>query len=211
MENIIIKNKQIAEFIHKYKDLPTQGTPEWLAMRVNTIGGSELNQLIKAKKQLIKSKADLEPSNMSYLPMIWGNVFEDTLRDIVTMLVKTEIYESSSIPSAVVVGKTFSMDGLGLVRYLTTSGTFNYLITLFEFKCPYSREIKQGEIYPDYIPQVLSGMSDLEIPEIALYVEGQFRLSKFHELGNNPYQLQKVPHYRDTAQRNHNIKDFLYY
>jgi hypothetical protein len=177
-------------FLEEHKDLPEQGTEAWHAIR--GIGGSELKMLIHDEATLVANKVGLRPIP-EVLAMRWGNLLEDTLRNIMIFLLRTNIYETSSIPSKEVQGKTFSMDGIGIVRFLGTEWNerpqefFIWLLTLFEFKCPLSRKIVKGEIYRDYIPQVLSGMSDLDIPEIALYIEGVFRISRFDMLGNNSH------------------------
>ena len=180
----------LQDFLHKHRDLPKQGTAEWHAIR--GIGGSELNMLLKDEASLVANKVGLKKIP-DMLAMRWGNLLEDTLRNTVSTLLRTTIFEASSVPSAEVVGKTFSMDGLGIVRFLATEWNgrparfFVDLLTLFEFKCPFSRTIVPGEIYRDYIPQVLSGMSDLAIPEIALYVEGVFRVCRYEMLGSNSH------------------------
>lgn len=184
------KVQTLNDFIDKYKDLPKQGTKEWHAIR--GIGGSELNRLLKDEAGLVANKVGLTKIP-DMLAMRWGTLLEDTLRNICCCIFNTNIYEASSIPSADVKGKTFSMDGLGIVRFLFEQADdkdyefFMFMFTLFEFKCPYSREIKQNQVYPEYIPQVKSGMSDLDIPEIALYIEGVFRVSRYEELCNSPW------------------------
>jgi hypothetical protein len=187
-----IKLQQIKDFLRPYKHQPKQGSEAWKEMR--GIGGSELNQLLKDEKRLVGQKVGLI-KNMgdNILSCNWGSVFETTLRNVVSMVLQTPIFEATSIPSAEVQGKTYSMDGMGVVRYFCDEvdgkpyNFFMYLNTLFEFKCPWSREIIQGEIYADYIPQVLSGMCDLALPEIAMYIEGVFRICRHEELANTPY------------------------
>lgn len=183
---------EIKEFLKDYKDQPKQGTEAWKEMR--GIGGSELNLLLKDERRLVGQKVGVV-KNMgdNILSCNWGSVLENTLRNIVSLVYRTPIFEATSIPSAEVRGKTYSMDGMGVCRFYCDEWNdkdynfFMYFLTLFEFKCPWSREIVQGEVYPDYIPQVLSGMCDLGLPEIALYIEGVFRISRFEELGNNPH------------------------
>ena len=187
-----IKLQQIKEFLRPYKNQPKQGSEAWLAMR--GIGGSELNSLLKDEKRLVGQKVGLiRGMGDNILSCNWGTVLETTLRNIVSMVLHTPIFEATSIPSAEVTGKTYSMDGMGVVRYFCDEwdgvpyNFFMHLNTLFEFKCPWSREIVQGEIYADYIPQVLSGMCDLALPEIAMYIEGVFRICRHEELGNNTH------------------------
>lgn len=189
-----IKLKEIKAFLKPHKHLPAQGSEEWKLGRMTTIGGSELSMLLKDEKRLVGQKCGLiSGMGDNILSCNWGSVFESTLRNITSLVLRTPIFEASSIPSAEVTGKTYSMDGMGVVRYRCDEWNgvaydfFMFLTTLFEYKCPLSREIIQGEIYPDYVPQVLSGMSDLALPDIALYIEGVFRISRFEELGNNPH------------------------
>lgn len=186
------KQRQLKQFLEKYKNLPVQGSEKWVKNREGTIGGSELDRLLKDESGLVATKIGLKKIP-DMLAMRWGSLLEDTLRNITSLLLRTAIYEAGSIPSAEVSGKTYSMDGMGIVRFLCDQWDdkpyefFMFMTTLFEFKCPYSRQIVPGEVYRDYIPQVKSGMCDLAIPEIALYIEGVFRISRFEELGNNPH------------------------
>lgn len=185
----------------RWVHLPKQGSEAWIQSRTTSVGGSEFERMMKDLAGLVAFKAGLK--NMpEMLAMLWGTMMEASLRNICAELFKTEIYESSSIPSVEVVGKTYSMDGMGVVSFLCDAWDdipMRYrtsLITLFEFKCPYSRLIKQGQIYPAYIPQVKSGLCDLGIPEIALYVEGVFRLCRFEDLGSNS-RYETILHKRD--------------
>lgn len=187
-----IKLEAIERFLEPYKNQPRQGSEAWKAMR--GIGGSELNMLLKDEKRLVGQKVGLvRGMSDGILSCNWGSVLEATLRDITSRVLCTPIFEATSIPSVEVRGKTYSMDGMGVVRYFCDEVNgrrypcFMWLTTLFEYKCPFTREIRPGEIYADYIPQVLSGMSDLAIPEIALYVEGVFRISRFEELANTAH------------------------
>jgi hypothetical protein len=189
-----IKLNEIKAFLRPHRHRPAQGTEQWKDDRKLTIGGSELNMLLKDEKRLVGQKCGILPGmGDNILSCNWGSVFENTLRNITSLVLRTPIFEASSIPSAEVDGKTYSMDGMGVVRYFCDEWNgkpydfFMYLNTLFEYKCPLSREIVQGEVYADYIPQCKSGMSDLALPDIALYVEGVFRISRFEELGNNPH------------------------
>lgn len=183
------KLKALNDFLIKHKDAPEQGSQAWLDSR--GIGGSELNRLLKDEKGLVANKIGLTKIP-DMLPMRWGSVLEETLRDTVALIFRTSIYETSSVPSAEVTGKTYSMDGMGLVRFLMDEWNgqkyehFQYLMTLFEFKCAFSRKIVQGEVYRDYIPQVLSGMCDLALPEISIYVEGVHRICRHEDLCNTP-------------------------
>jgi hypothetical protein len=183
------KLKILKEFLLKHIDGPAQGTQAWLDQR--GIGGSELDMLISDPARLIAQKVGLDKLP-DMLAMKWGNILEDTLRDTMKYILKTNIWEATSVPSALVAGKTYSMDGMGLVRLLCDRWNDEpyefhmFFLALFEFKCLYSRAPEYGKVFSKYIPQVLSGMSDLQIPELCIYVEGVFRLARFDQLDNSP-------------------------
>ena len=183
------KLKILKEFLLKHIDGPAQGTQAWLDER--GIGGSELDMLISDPARLIAQKVGLDKIP-DMLAMKWGNILEDTLRDTMKYILKTNIWEATSVKSALVPGKTYSMDGMGLVRLLCDRWNDQpyefhmFFLALFEFKCLYSRAPEYGKVFSKYIPQVLSGMSDLQIPELCIYVEGVFRLARFEQLDYTP-------------------------
>lgn len=184
------KLQQIRKYLMPYANQPKQGTKAWL--RIRGIGGSELNMCLRDEKRLVAQKTGLiRGMGDNILSCNWGSVLESTLRQITSRVFGTPIFEATSIPSREVKGKTYSMDGIGVVRYRCDRWNdkpydfFMHMTTLFEYKLPWTREPVPGEIYPDYEPQVLSGMSDLGIPEICLYIEGVMRICAFEDLGNN--------------------------
>jgi hypothetical protein len=171
---------QLQNWLKQWNHLHAQGTVEWKKDRMKKIGGSEFYDLIKGKiAPLIKAKLGYRPQ-LYVISAIQGNVFEPLLRIISSIILDTYIYEApGSIPSAEVSRKTYSMDGIGVVYHKDIK---KHLITLFEFKCVYSRPIIQGECPESYQPQVLSGMSDLVIPERAVFIESMFRVCAFSDL-----------------------------
>lgn len=171
----------VKKWIDTWKHLDPQGSPGWLAKRPKECGGSELHTLLTNPSAFVAGKIGFT-SVPNMLSMRWGTMFEPIIRSITMILFKTPIYEAGSIPSAEVDRKTYSMDGIGVVDFLN-NGVRTPQTTLFEYKGLISRESKEGEVYPGYIPQVLSGMSDLVLPECAIYVEATFRLCKFEDLG----------------------------
>jgi hypothetical protein len=179
----MIKKQALARFISKYKHLPAQGSAAWHQLREGTVGGSELNGLLRNESDFVAGKIGLRKFPEGMLSCLWGTVLEELVRDVASRILKVDIYEASSVPSAEVMGKTYSMDGMGVVELQGRPAE----TTLFEFKVPWSRQIIQNEIYRDYIPQVLSGMSDLVLPETALYIEAVFRACRFEELCCTPW------------------------
>lgn len=181
---------KLKNWLSKWEHLPAQGTKGWLDNRRYTVGGSELDRLLKDESEFVAQKAELT-SIPQMLAMVWGSVFETVLRTLMSRIYHTEIWEASSIPSVEVQGKTYSMDGIARIRCLCNElndNNYNYfmlLITLFEFKCPFSRIIVSGTIPECYIPQVKSGLADLAVPDMALYAEGVIRLCSMRQLKNN--------------------------
>lgn len=195
-----MEGKQILlrDFVEKYKNLAVQGTKEWEELRI--IGGSDLHSLITNERSFVLSKCGLSSGFVKNLSMMWGTFNEDAARVITEDLFSTDIYESSCVPSVEVKDKTFSMDGMGVVAlwcsrinsdnvYTEESKEFfkMYLLVLFEFKCPFTYKIKQNDIRKYYLPQVKSGLADLAIPDVALYIESVFRICEYSMLGNNKH------------------------
>jgi hypothetical protein len=218
MTNETPTNEKIHHFLETWKDLPLQGTKAWLKGRLTTIGGSELKNAVKDPARLMASKLGLLPRfNSPY--MTWGNVMEDQCRLITEWLFNTTVYEAGSVPSCLMPRKTFSMDGICMVPFnlglnipndeaevieFKTVGT-KKLITIVEYKSP-SRYIPiQNKIPPQYVDQINSGLSDVAIAEIGLFIEFAFRLAPISSLskGNTEYNrdyhdFKKVDNLGDT-------------
>jgi hypothetical protein len=186
-----VKSLKLEKFREIHGAGPAQGSAAWLAGREESIGGADLKNLMSNPKELIRDKLGLKP-RFNNVQMSIGNVFEHVLRDTMTYILKSDIHETSSIPSALVPGKHYSPDGLAVVNLLCDRWNdipyeFRmHFIALFEFKIVYSREIKHGQVFPAYVPQIMSGMSDLQIPELCIYCEGNLRMAEFEDLDNTP-------------------------
>lgn len=157
-----------------WKVLPEQGTEEWLSAKSYSIGGTEIGKLrLASKKDIIKRKTGLSESFNS-LPMMMGNVLEHLTQAVTSIMCRCKIHDApGNIPSCEVVGKTYSPDGLGI---------FESLITLFEFKTMWSRIPVQNVVYKTYIPQIKSGLADLDITSHGIYSEAYFRICSWDAL-----------------------------
>jgi hypothetical protein len=180
-DEFMAKKKIVNEYIEKYKNEPKQQSPEWLAKRAKTVGGSELDTLINNKAEFVARKIGLR-GNFSGMATIWGQVMEQVAREYLSMIYDCEILEASSLPSSQVVGKSYSPDGIGVALMDKISR-----IILFEIKCVFSRVLKKGKIYKPYIPQIMSGMCDIPIIEQGVYAEFVFKLCSVKSLTTNPY------------------------
>jgi len=181
----------LLNFLKKHIEGPKQGSKQWKADREESVGGSDLDRLIQNEKSFIADKLGLV-RKYNNIQMNMGNIFEDSLREFVEYMLGTQIYETTGIPSKQVKGKHYSPDGLGMVKLLVDKWDdidyecYMYFLTLFEFKITFSREMKHGEVYSKYLPQILSGMSDLDIPDVCIYVETNLRLCNYEDLDNTP-------------------------
>lgn len=201
-------NKKIFNFLTTWKDLPQQGTEAWLKGRLTTIGGSELKNAVKDPARLMASKLGLIPRFTSSY-MVWGNVMEDQCTLITEWLFNTKVYEAGSVPSCLLPRKTFSMDGICMIPFkmdmeikigsgsdiIKAHGT-KQLITILEYKSP-SRYIPiQNKIPPQYVDQINSGLSDVDIAEIGLFIEYAFRLAPITSLvkGNSEFNREYHDH-----------------
>ena len=188
--NPIVKAKHDAllAWLARWSHLPPQGSPEWQDSRGGTVGGSELQTLLTSEHEFVGRKIGISQIP-SVLPMTWGSVFETVSRAVSELLFGAKVYESGSVPSAEHPLKTYSLDGIGLVRLRAVARSpsgaapaWMWLYVLFEYKNLWSRAPVHGRVYPEYIPQVKSGMADLGIPEMAVYIEQVVRICTIRQL-----------------------------
>lgn len=172
-----IKMEIVQKFSSSVEELPPQGSKGWLKMRETVFGGSEVAVLLGLNpysdlKKLVAGKVGLThfSGNMATR---WGNMFENITEILVKRLLPVErIWELSSLPGFC-KGHRYSPDGLGVVRFRCTDSD-EYLITLMEYKAPFS-SIPKGEIPKHYVPQVKIGLCDLPFAETALFVSNSYR------------------------------------
>lgn len=193
------KHAKLLEFINKYKNLPHQGSEEWIQGRLNTIGGSEMGTLLGMNKYStlkgwIAGKIGLTHFNGN-LYTKWGKLFEPITTELIKKFLHIkEIYETGSIPSHMMDGVKYSPDGLAIVKLLCDYGSgisrWEYLSVLFEFKSPFST-IPDGHIPPQYISQPLTGMCSIPNIDIALFVNNLYRKCSLKQFQfNNEYDTQ---------------------
>src|SRR5574343_1571806 len=117
------KHDKLVKFIDKYKDLPNQGSHEWIKGRMNTIGGSEMGTLLGVNKYStlktwVASKVGLTTFGGNMYTR-WGKMFEPITNTLVKLFLGiNNIYEAGSIPSYSMNGVKYSPDGLAVVKLL---------------------------------------------------------------------------------------------
>lgn len=221
-------DRKIYGFLDKWKHLPEQGTQAWLDGRLTTIGGSELENCVKNPADVIARKLKLVPRfNSPY--MTWGNVMEDQCRMITEWLFNTTVYEAGSVPSVLLPRKTFSMDGICMVPFklshvngvdadgnISSIAVHKQLRTIVEYKSPSRYIPKQSIIPPKYVKQINSGLSDVDIAEIGLFMEMVYKIAPIDSLsqGNRDYALnyhesKKLDSLRDPKLNPAGVQDPL--
>lgn len=205
-----IRKRALNDFLEENKDLPIQGSKEWLTSRAETIGGSEISTILNINKyqsikQLIEQKTGI--SSFKKAPPLWfGNLFEYILQKYTEEIFETTIYETGSIPYKKSKLIKYSPDGIAVIKKnkLTniftnddfTNKIFNCskfiengddtkdseILILFEFKNPYMRVIKQNEIPIYYINQPRLGMEVIDICEVSIFIEAVFRFCSYSDI-----------------------------
>ena len=159
------KHKVLLDFLEKYRHLPAQGTEEWLAQRMESVGGSEMGTVCgvnkyNSVKQLVSQRLGL---TKRFIGNVWtrmGNLYENITAMYMEYCLKTRIHETGSIPGLRDqngnVIQAFSPDGLAvssifdidraipdqfkhgpLEEFIQNSKENNpWLVTLLEFKAP---------------------------------------------------------------------------
>lgn len=205
MEKIVnITNKhELLDIYIKNNDIiygkTEQGTDAWLAKRKKTIGGSEFSFIVGtdiSKKhttdgliEFVKSK--IYSNRIEAMPLFWGNLFEDVICRYMEKRYQTDIKIPGSLKG--IYKTSYSPDGLAVINndlLLTDplyngSSSFSYdknksldkneSIVLFEFKCPYSRNV-DNKIPNYYLPQILSGLDNIYITNAVIFAEAIFRI-----------------------------------
>lgn len=211
---VIELNKIIDDFVDANDIGIAQGSAEWKAKRMRTIGGSE-QATIEGKNSfsglqpLILTKLGLKPFDKD-IKMQWGNLFEDVLAEYINEIFDTDLKATEAWLRGRFPTQTYSPDGIAVVDmyYTEVNNVRTYIsavadksvevpidakhqheIVLFEFKCPYNR-IPDHHIAVYYEPQILAGMDTIRHTVAAIFTEGVFRRCHVKDLCNtNAYNL----------------------
>lgn len=213
MENLIEKimgvlsddvSERLEAYVAEKQYGPVQLSAEWHRRRRRTIGGSEQATLegvnpYNSIQELMYSKVYSPPRAYS-IKTSWGLLFEDIICKVAETKFNTEI----KLKDAFIIGKipeqSYSPDGIGIVEI----GQQNYKmlddfvvptrgIALFEFKCPFNRQITKIPAY--YIPQVRAGLATIPICDFGVYMEGMFRRCSRDQLNNATYYNRSLTPY----------------
>jgi hypothetical protein len=173
-----------------------QGTAKFLAGRTR-IGASEAHKLNICSRasilELINRK--VAPGyNPRAMALVWGQLFEDVHLELIQAIFGVRVFKSpGNIPGP--AGASASPDGLGVI---IDDGKYQF--TLYEFKCPYSRQVDiRDKIKPEYYAQIQWGLAvlngDTQYPMFtkALFSEAQFRICSYDQFNFGSDYNHQVP------------------
>jgi len=191
------KQKIIDDYKTKY-NVMQQRTKEWYSIRKTTIGGSEISTILglnpfKNLKALIAEKIGLSKFEGNDATR-WGTMFEDITKQWTEkcLLMSNNITEIGNI-EGIHSRQRYSPDGIGVVKLKTEIKiqneiieTEDYFIVLFEFKSPF-KSIPEQKVPKYYLPQVLTGLLNINITEVGIFVNNSYRKCPLNYLDEKNY------------------------
>tara|TARA_B100001758_G_scaffold104519_1_gene89439 strand:- start:3275 stop:4480 length:1206 start_codon:yes stop_codon:yes gene_type:complete len=197
------KKKLLKNFFNKYKNLPEQGSDEWLNIKKYTIGGSEIacvinkNSFLSPKNLIYNKLTDYKVDNIA---VKWGNIYEPITNKTMELIFNINIRTTGSIPG-VIDGQRFSPDGLGVL---------DNNIILFEYKCPYTKEPTKS-IPEYYIPQLLTGLCSIDIVDKCYFVNTMYRICNLDNFKNNLLFNNKIHNKSKTKNSLYSLGFLFFY
>lgn len=175
------KQAVLDAWINDHKELPKQGSDEWLAGRQYRIGGSELGAIngtdhFKSLRGLVEQHLGIV-SFTGNAATRWGKMLEDITQLTMEKIFNCKIYVPGSIQHWGVPEHANSPDGVAYISLVD-------MIILFEFKNPSGR-IPGNTIPKQYITQVKSGLDTIPICDMAIFVDHMQRKCSLSDLEPN--------------------------
>ena len=164
------KLQVLLDFLEEHKNLPAQGSEQWLLDRKFTIGGSEIPTIVGKNpysniRELIEGHVGIRVFKGNIYTM-WGNLLEPLVIKILEKKWRCHIYSTGSLPG-VIPGQKYSPDGLVYLDFINK-------IVLIEIKCA-ARRAANGKIPEMYKPQLFTGLDSIRIADIGVFVDAMFR------------------------------------
>lgn len=210
------KDKQLIlkQFLETHRNLPMQGSDEWLSGRQYSIGGSEMSVITGCSpysniSSLIAQKIGLSKFEGN-LYTKWGNLFESVTEALFQQLFLPNqlIYSTGAVKHYDIPQHKYSPDGLCVMKFTELSEDKKdiikrYLTVLLEFKAPFS-SVPDKKVPKHYIPQVLSGMCTIDICDISVFVNNMYRKCSLNDLNFNLTYDNNF--HNDTDKKIKNVK-----
>ena len=202
--------EMLSNFVDLYKDGPKQRSQEWLAARMNTIGGSEIAGTMNVGpysnfRSVLKGKVGLDTFRGN-VACWWGTVFEDITQQVVEIDCNTTIVGTDiSVRSPIFPYMAHSPDGYAVLPIRPTDtneweiGEYvdsRWCIALIEMKAPY-RRVPKDVVPNQYQPQLWSGMALAPICDFAMFIDAQYKICSLDDVYGNGYNQD---YHRDNIQ-----------
>jgi putative phage-type endonuclease len=201
--------KKLDTYLSGIDAQPTQRSPEWYAIRKNTIGGSEIATVIginpyNSVEGMIAGKLGINSFNGN-TACRWGTMFEHVTEKFTQIILRMndKIKEAGSIPG-VIDRQRYSPDGLGIVQLLNCDDEPEYYVILFEFKAPLGT-LPNGKIPNHYRPQIQTGMISIPLTEYSIFVNNCYRKCALSDLGFSGV-YDKIYHGGDYKKRKYGLE-----
>ncbi len=164
--------------------------------------------------ELVRQKAGLGPKFAGAPPVWWGTLLEPVIESVVAADLGTELCGTDINVPAPFAGHANSPDGYGVVTVVLGESAKGDLVwdvvdtspagrelaaaaakahgraqtatVLLEFKAPYMRVPKAGQVPKHYLPQVRSGLALSPPADFGLFVDACFRRCSLEALGPSP-------------------------
>jgi hypothetical protein len=177
-------DSELRSFVEKH-DAILQGTEEWVAKMLITIGGSQIAAVIGMNKYMTRKQlVEKIKAGNPFVPSVacgWGKLFESAIRAYFARDRKTLIHGHDTC----ILDDNLRYSPDGICSLPSDDGGHD--VVLLEFKCPYTRQ-PDGTIPKHYKPQLWLGlgmMAEIE-PAYALFVDAVFRRCRQDQLGDTP-------------------------
>lgn len=197
--SVLSSEERLDEFVKLWTGIK-QRDASWYKLMYTTLGGSELASVLdknkyKKRADVIKDKVLLRLGESVFNggpACTWGVIFEDILGLCYEQLFNTKI-KGDEICIQVYKGHRNSPDGFSVLNLnvdgeiaMDDSNIIGDLITLLEFKCPYSRSPAAIPIH--YEVQVQSGLGVSPVADIGLYTDALFKRCTIMQLSGSGFK-----------------------
>lgn len=175
------KAQIFADFYEKHKGGPPQGSAEWLAQRLESVGGSERATVLgqnryKSLRGYVIEKTIPGQQFSGNINTVWGSLLEDLNVGLFERQVGAKSVQLGSLPTPE-ASQRYSPD---LLLYCAYSN----VIILGEAKTA-MRRVANGRVPPMYMPQVLTGLCATPA-DYAVFLDATFRACEWSDFNFGP-------------------------
>jgi hypothetical protein len=177
----------VVEFCQRHANAPLSQSPEWDAIRADSVGGSDVACLLglnpfKKRAQFIADKCGFGQPFTGNDATRWGIIMEVATSEFTRLALKMDgpIFALGSLPTSI-VGQRYTPDGIGTVYLRNACNEIKKFIVVFEFKSPF-KSLPDGKIPKHYAPQLQTGLLAVNIAHVGVFTNCMFRKCAMFDL-----------------------------